>query len=388
MCPFDNRLKSATELFAGGRFAEAAAMAGELWSDGDCLPEVAALHGELALLRNRLGEAERALRGALDGLGPQPRLLGMLAETLRRGDRLAEAADAYRRLERVGLAEKLAQLAETGWYRFEGQSGEIGWLEASALPAVRAEVNGVEARLILDTGVGETLLDAALGREIGVVAQGSSRIHYPSGPSATTAHGVLDTLGVGPLRIRAVPVRLHETRASFEGLLPFPVDGVIGTGLLSRAHATLDYRARALRLERGRRLEGGEPLYLAGEQYPLVEARLNDRLDTLLFLDTGMSGAAIALPPSTTRWAEVEVAVGAAGTGYGASSTLEAVPLRCREVRAAGSTQRDVAGMLMEAFKLERRFGFRIGGLLGDGFVNRGVLELDFAAGRVRLSGL
>ena len=57
MCPFDNRLKSATELFAGGRFAEAAAMAGELWSDGDCPPEVAALHGELALLRNRLGES-------------------------------------------------------------------------------------------------------------------------------------------------------------------------------------------------------------------------------------------------------------------------------------------------------------------------------------------
>jgi hypothetical protein len=41
--------------------------------------------------------------------------------------------------------------------------------------------------------------------------------------------------------------------------------------------------------------------------------------------------------------------------------------------------------MLMANFALERRFGFRIGGLLGDGFVNRGVLELDFAAALVRL---
>jgi hypothetical protein len=42
--------------------------------------------------------------------------------------------------------------------------------------------------------------------------------------------------------------------------------------------------------------------------------------------------------------------------------------------------------MLITSFKLERRFGFRIGGLVGDGFVSGGCLELDFPTGRVRLS--
>jgi len=166
------------------------------------------------------------------------------------------------------------------------------------------------------------------------------------------------------------------------------VDGVIGTGLFSRLHSTLDYQTRTLRLDAGRRLHDGEPLYLAGEQYPLVEARLNDRLDTLLFLDTGMSGTAIALPLSSARLAEVDVALDARGTGYGVGSTLDAHPMRCREVQAAGSIQRNIEGMLMANFALERRFGFRIGGLLGDGFVNRGVLELDFVAGLVRLRGV
>ncbi len=384
----DRRLKTAAELFANGRFAAAGGLADVLWQEGDRSPELGTLRGELALLGNRLGEAETALRGALQALEGHPRLLAMLAETLRRGDWLAEAAEIYRGLGRAGMANKIEALAPRGAYRLAGEQAHVRWLEGTGLPAVVARVNGREASLILDTGVGETLLDAALAREIGVAVHGAERIHFPSGPAGVVEHGILDWLQLGGLDVEAVPVQLHEIRAAFAELLPFPVDGVIGTGLFSRLHTTLDYHTRALRLDSGRRLDDGEPLYLAGEQYPLVGARLNDRLDTQLFLDTGMSGATIALPLSTARLAEVDVALEARGTGYGVASTLDAHPMRCREVRAAGSIQHDVDGMLMAAFTLERRFGFRIGGLLGDGFVNRGVLELDFAAGLVRLQGV
>ena len=384
----DRRLKTAAELFANGRFADAGALAGALWQEGDRSPELAILSGELALLRNRLGEAETALRVALQALEGHPRLLALLAETLRRGDRLAEAAEIYRGLGRTGMANKIGALATCGAYRLAGKQSEVRWLDGAGPPAVSARVNGREANLILDTGVGETLLDAALARETGVAVQGAERIHFPSGPAGIVEHGILDSLRLGGLEVESVPVQLHETRAAFADLLPFPVDGVIGTGLFSRLHSTLDYQTRTLRLDAGRRLHDGEPLYLAGEQYPLVEARLNDRLDTLLFLDTGMSGTAIALPLSSARLAEVDVALDARGTGYGVGSTLDAHPMRCREVRAAGSIQRNIEGMLMANFALERRFGFRIGGLLGDGFVNRGVLELDFVAGLVRLRGV
>ena len=40
-------------------------------------------------------------------------------------------------------------------------------------------------------------------------------------------------------------------------------------------------------------------------------------------------------------------------------------------------------GMLLARFRLEHQFGFRIGGLLGDGFIGNGRLRIDFAAMRV-----
>ncbi len=273
-----------------------------------------------------------------------------------------------------------------GWYRLSGAGAEIPWLPDSELPAVEVLVNGSPARLILDTGVGETLLDRGIAERLGLESLGVERIHFPAGPAGEVHHGILSELQLDALLVSGVPVQIHPVRESFAGLLPFPVDGVLGTGLFSQVQTSLDYPSRRLRLSPGRRLTTGEPLYLAGEQYPLVEARLNDRLDTLLFLDTGMSGAALALPLSTARLANVDLALGQEGAGYGVGHVLEAQPIRCRSLSAAGRTRRDLAGMLIRGFKLERRFGFRIGGLLGDGFVRGGLLELDFANGLVRLS--
>lgn len=381
-----HEIKTAAELFAGGRLTPASDLAGILWAEGERSPELAVLYGELALLGNRLDQAEAALRIALEELAGHPRLTGLLAETLRRAGRLGEAAGLYRRLGRLGPAEKLALLAPLGWYRLSGAGAEIPWLPDSDLPAVEVLVNGSPARFILDTGVGETLLDRGIAERLGLESLGVEPIHFPAGPAGEVDHGILSELQLDALLVRGVPVQIHPVRESFAGLLPFPVDGVLGTGLFSQVQTSLDYPRRRLRLSPGRRLAAGEPLYLAGEQYPLVEARLNDRLDTLLFLDTGMSGAALALPLSTARLANVDLALDQEGEGYGVGQALQAQPIRCRSLSAAGRTRRDLAGMLIRGFKLERRFGFRIGGLLGDGFVRGGLLELDFANGLVRLS--
>jgi hypothetical protein len=387
MISADRRLKTAAELFAGGRLTAASELAGILWAEGERAPELAVLYGELALLGGRVDHAEMALRLALEAMEGHPRLPGLLAVCLCRAGRLAEAAGLYRRLGRLGLAEKLARLATSGWYRASGAGAEIPWLLDSDLPAVEALVDGVPARFILDTGVGETLLDRGIAGRLGLESLGAERIHFPAGPAGEVDHAILDVLELGSLRVNDLPVQIHPVRQGFAGLLPFPVDGVLGTGLFSQVQTSLDYPGRCLRLSPGRRLGGGAPLFLGGEQYPLVEARLNDRLDTLLFLDTGMSGAALAVPLSIARLADVDLALGRAGAGYGVGQSLQAQPIRCRSLNAAGSTQQDLPGMLLRSFKLERRFAFRIGGLVGDGFVRAGCLELDFASGLVRLQG-
>jgi predicted Zn-dependent protease len=124
----DRRLKTAAELFANGRFAGAGALADDLWQEGDRSPELTILSGELALLRNRLEEAETALRAALQALEGHPWLLALLAETLRRADRLAEAAGIYRGLGRTGMANKIGALAARGAYRLARRQSEVRWM--------------------------------------------------------------------------------------------------------------------------------------------------------------------------------------------------------------------------------------------------------------------
>jgi hypothetical protein len=135
----------------------------------------------------------------------------------------------------------------------------------------------------------------------------------------------------------------------------------------------------------GERLVDGTPLYLAADQYPLVHGRINEQVETLLFLDTGMIGAAAALPFSTAEAANVEVARHIESAGFGVSSAMRARPFLCRSLEAAGARLTDLPGMLIGNFRLEHQFRFHIGGLLGDSFVNVGTLTLDFDTMRVAL---
>lgn len=383
------RLKTASEYFAGGRFAESEAICAELAAEGFRPPELAALYGELLVLRNRPGEAEPWLREAQAELSGSRRLLALLAQCRARQGALGEAAELYRSLGRTALAEKLGRLASDGWYRLglPATGTELAWLPDLALPLVPAEINGVAGRFLLDTGVGETLIDPALAGPAGLELLGEEPIHFPSGPAGAVQHSLIESVALGPVRLQGVPAQVYATREAFAALLALPVDGIIGTGVLSRLPTTLDYRARVLRLGRAAELGDGTPFYLAGDHYPLVPARINDRLDTLLFLDTGMSGAAAGFPLSTARVAELEVALGIEGEGFGVDHSLAAQPLLCRSLEVAGLRREGLIGMLLPSFRLERRFGFRIGGLLGDGFINTAALTLDFDAMRLALQG-
>lgn len=118
MTPFQRRVHEADELFTSGRLGRAESICNELWEENDRDSMLTALLAELQLLRNRTAEAEPLLRTAIAEQQGSPRLINALAECLRRSDRLAEAADLYRKLGRVGFAEKLKRLADyCSWTR-------------------------------------------------------------------------------------------------------------------------------------------------------------------------------------------------------------------------------------------------------------------------------
>ena len=386
------QLKTATELFHGGRLAEAAALCEALAVDGEASSQFRGLFGQLQLLRNRTDAAEPLLVAALAEAPQSPRLRGLLAETYRRAGRLLEAAALYRDLGRPALA---AKLAATGgdWYRLTPPTAPVTlpWLGETGPALIEARVgDGQVGRFLIDTGVGETLLDPHLACAAGVTAFGDEAIHFPAGPAGRVEHGLLPRLALGDLVIEGVPVQVYDTRTALAGLLPLPVDGVVGSGLLSRLPVALDYARRELRLgdaTGGNGHERGKPFFWAADQYPLVPARLNDRLDTLLFLDTGLSGTAFGLSLSLAQAAEVELVDTTKGVGYGVQHQLQAHALRCQSVSAADYRRQNLIGMLLQPFRLERRFGFRIGGLLGDGFIDGCCLWLDFTQMRIAITG-
>jgi hypothetical protein len=386
------QLKTATELFHGGRLAEASVLCEALAADGEASSQFLGLFGQLQLLRNRTDAAEPLLVAALAEAPESPRLRALLAETYRRAGRLLVAAELYRDLGRPALAAKL-EATGGDWYRLTPPSAPVTlpWLGESGPALIEARVgDGRVGRFLIDTGVGETLLDPHLASAAGVRSFGDEAIHFPAGPAGRVEHGLLSRLALGDLVIEAVPVHVYDTRTAMAGLLPVPVDGVVGTGLLSRLPVALDWARRELRLGDATGGDGGEigaPFYWAADQYPLVPARLNDRLDTLLFLDTGLSGTAFGLSLSSAQAAEVELVDTTKGVGYGVQHQFQAHALRCQSLSAAGRTRQGLVGMLLQPFRLEHRFGFRIGGLLGDGFVDGRCLWLDFTRMRIAITG-
>lgn len=384
----DRRLKLASEYFLGGRLAMARAGAEQLWLEGQRDPALATLHGELMLLSNRLGEAAEAIQCALETQPGQPRLIGLRTEIDRRAGRLASAAAGLALLGRQAQAARLAVLAQTGAYRLPEGAGSLvlDWSGRAPLPSVVARVGGGEAHLLLDTGVGDCLLDTALARRLDLPVFGSESIQFPAGPPGQVELAILPELTLGDLSIGQVPIQIMPLRELFADLADRPVDGILGTGLLSRFSVTIDYAEGRLCLARGEQLADGSPLYLAGEHYPLLEARINERLDALLFLDTGLTGAAFALPATLAEPAGVEPLPAVAAVGFGMSQALTAQAVRIESLVAAGARGHQLTGMLMGRFRLERPFGFRIAGLLGADFIAKRALTLDFQRMRVRIA--
>lgn len=385
-------LRTAGELFANGRFEDAEVIYQEVGAEHPDEFAVAAHLGHLALFGDRLAEAEHWLRRALDH---QPRALALraqLADTLYRRRAFAEAARHYRAVGRTAMADKLDAVAPLGPYELSvrGDVAEAPWLAREPLPVLRARVNGHQANLVLDTGVGELALDPGFARTAGIRLGGSERAGFAGGRRADISHAWVEELVLGEWTLRHVPIQVYETESLFGPFFAsLPVQGVLGTAVFYRFRTTLDYPAGRLvlrqRASRGSPLPADlpkpawrMPFWLAGDHYVLTQAGIAGGPPMLVCVDTGMTGAALAVPLSTLQIVGLSLPDGRADTGYGGAGTVETLPFRLPLLRLGGARQHNVSGQLLGRFPLERELGFRIGGLLAHDFFRPYTLTLDF----------
>lgn len=399
----DNRqdLRIADELFAAGKFNEAEPVYMQVGAS-HLDAYVSTRLGHLALLGNQLKEARYWLTRACE-LDPESAWAhALLAEAYYRADDFANAARRFRALRRDALAQKLEGFAGLTPYELDSPAAVaiLPWTASEPLPVVQTWINGHKANLIIDTGAGELVLDKEFARTAGVTDGDVEQGSFAGGRLSLVRHGRVDTVTLDAFNVHHVPVQTVEIEPLFAPFFPdMPVHGIIGSVLLYHFSPTLDYPGRALVLRAVTPLAGADtelratgaehalvPFWLAGDHYMVAWGTINQEYSTMMFIDTGMAGAAFAAPRSTAQDAGLRLSRGPRETGYGGGGAVRTVPFSVDALQLGEVCQRHLTGMMLDAFPLEHQFGFRIGGLLAHDFFHQYVVDIDFARMTLTLS--
>ena len=384
----------ADALFAAGRLAEAtAAYAGRLRADPTD-PIARLRSGLLALWSNRTAAADSLLSSALRADPGDRTALEGLAETYAREGRFAEAAPLLRELGRTAKADEFAALGDAYALTLPAEGVRLAFASGAVLPVLDVRVNGRSASFLLDTGAGETILDPALASEVGVRTFGADSATFAAGRVGSFEHGILDSLSLGGATVREVPVVVQSTTAYAPAAGGRAVGGILGTGLLSRFRATIDFGREVLEL----RARGGEasatdgvalPFWLLGDHFVTLHATVAGSVETLVVFDTGLAMPGGGFVPAA--WVLDAAGVHPAGapmTGVGGGGPVQVTPFTLGRL-SAGPLERSDVLAVAGAFPpvLERRFGPRIGGLVSHGFFTGQRVTLDFEAMRLVVEG-
>jgi hypothetical protein len=381
---------SVDQLYRAGKFAEA----------DHAYREGLAAAGALALLHNRLDDAERLLSAA----PPSERVLRDLAEVAYRRDDFASAAA---RLGKAGGADPVIRklLAFDGVmpYRSERRDVHVPFEIVDPLPVVDVTLgDGRTVPFFLDTGGHEVYLDETLAAGLGVPTFGVTHGVGAGGKHAVEGHGVLPAMTLGGLLVEHVPVKLLDfTALGFaDALGGVDVKGVLGTAFLYHYLATIDYACGELVLrprtperlrafERDARSNGLRvvPFWLSGTHLLVVEGSVNGVGPMPLVVDTGGAGLGFVGTRSTVDRAGLTLLTDQEIVAPGAGGAARAVPLVVDELTLGEVTARDLGGVYFPDTDLEKDLDrdFPVGGIVSHQFFRPHALTLDFTGMRLFL---
>ena len=379
-------------LFSDGRFEQAA---NAYFMLSDRHPErldIQARLGYLDLIANKPASAVTRLSDVLARGFRTREILPHIGEAYYRIGDLGPAALCYQQLGREGLAGTLAAMADLEIMR-TGNSpagSDLAWITSDPLPVVRAEINGMAANLVVDTGAGDCVLDMrfAVAAEVRLGAQ--EWRHFAGGQYAQVTHGHAEQLNLGDLRIRDVPVQMLDLQAVFGDWYPdLAIHGILGIRVMSLFHCTLDYKAGLLNLEPPeprRSTDEGVPLWLAENWMLLSHADFSTHRNALVFLDTGMTGGAFAVSKSRAPALGVYRDTRPSLVGTGGGGEIPGTGACAGQLRLDTVERRNVGGLLLDSLSIENTLGYRINGLIGHDMLRDARLALDFTNMRLRLA--
>ncbi len=389
-------LEAADELFQAGKFAEAEKFYLQALKEDPqnfrCLVHL----GRIALLSNRLEDAEKWLTQAAELRAEEPVPKSLLAEIFYRRDDFLRAAEFFRAVGREPMAQKLESFKGLIPYRLakdKPAETRLKFVMTDPLPVVQVRVNrGPAVNFFLDTGAPEVVIDSELAKEVGATLFESEKGVFAGGQQAGYSHGRINSLTLGDFEVENVPVHVMDVRR-FSGPIfkGKQVDGIIGTVLLYHFLPTIDYPGGELILRRKTKenLERLEkqysrekpvvvPFWMALDHYMLAWGKVNQSQEMLFFVDTGLAGGGFTCPESTLTEAGINLMEDRASEGLGGGGKVKVIPFVVEELSLGEAKEKNIVGVFTGAFPLEKAFGFRIGGLISHGFFRPYALTLDF----------
>jgi len=395
---------AADETFMAGKFANAEKLYGQILAADAKNYEACVRVGEIALLANRLPEAEKWLKKALEIRADDAAAKTLLAETYYRKDDFEHAAEL---LKTPGAGEfpgrahfssldydKLASFQGIRPHQLSGPGDAVRlkFVRTDPLPLVTVRINGGgDVVFFVDTGGAEIGLDTEFAKELRLPLWASKDAGtFAGGQHVETFHSKIDSIGLGAWTVKNVPAQVLGLRA-LSSMLGVPrIDGVIGTIFLYHFLTTIDYKAGELVLqkrtpENARRLwlamgrkAASAPFWMAADHFMVAWGRVNALPPTLFFLDSGLEGAGVNFPESTLKVANIVLDKSKVEKGQGAAGTFETIPYVVPQVSFAGVDEQKVNGLWDGPLFWEDGLGFHIGGMIGHEFLRTHAVTLDF----------
>lgn len=392
-------LDRAEVLFKAGKFTEAAKICTQAEAKDPKDYRVLVRLGYLAVLSNRLKEAQEWLEKAVALKPEEPRARALLAEVFYRRDDFSKATPLLRALGREPKAKQLEDFKGLKPYDLNGKAATttIKFVSTDPLPLLRVRVNGSdEVNFFIDTGAAEIVLDPEFAKQVGAKTYGAQTGTFAGGKQADFQNGRINSITLGDSVINNVPVHIQNTRQFSRPVFGGrQVDGIIGTVLLYHYLSTLDYPKGELVLRRNtaedreRFLASAKedksivvPFWMAGDHFMVAWGRVEQSSPVLLFVDTGLAGGGVALAESVVKEAGIRLLEGQSGEGIGAGGKVNVTPFLVKELSLGDAKERDVRGLNAGPFPLENSMGFRIGGIISHGFFRPYALTFDFTGMR------
>jgi hypothetical protein len=394
---------SADRLFRAGQFSGAAEQYAKIAAAQPGDYSATLQLGRIALLSNRLDDAEKWFGKAI-ALRPgdaDPKV--MLAEVYYRRDDFEKSAASLSGVDvsgnpLIGAQYPTLNVAKLQSFKGQtpyevhgdGQTTRLKFLRTDPLPLVSVRVNeGDEVTFFIDTGGSEVMLDTEFGRELGVPNFGSVQGTFSGGQHAEVQQGRIESLGVGDWTVKNLPVAMLPLRQLSEGLGAKRIDGIIGTTFFYHFLATLDYphgelvlrRKNATNLQQFVATSGQSvavPFWIASDHFMVGWGQVEALPPALLFVDTGLAGAGVKLAESVIKEAGIKPEEDKAFAGAGGGGNLKIVPYVVHRLSFGQVQEENVAGLYDGPFPWEDLFGFHLAGMVGHDFFKSHAVTFDF----------